>query len=162
MRSLTNRNAFGIGHDLLVEPPASRSHLFYFAFIGRSGHIRQRLVLLFHFIHSFFYFVLKIGLCFVVVWLASFLLLLGDSRCSHRLPPSSGAVLRPTTDSARGTPLSANGRRPKRSSHLLSGFVPPAKTIAGPWCGLRLKRARGTLWCHCTDEFYVSNRERSL
>ena len=111
---------------------------------------------------TLFFFFLKIGLCFVVFWLASFLSLLGDSRCSHKLPPSSGAVLRPATDSARGTPLSANGRRPKRSSHLLSGFVPPAKTIAGPWCGLRLKRARGTPWCHCTDEFYVSNREKSL
>jgi hypothetical protein len=44
--------------DLLIKPPASRlasrSHLFHFVFIGRSGHIRQRL-------HSLFFYRFEIG-----------------------------------------------------------------------------------------------------
>lgn len=67
------------------------------------------------------------------LWLASssFSSILGDSLYSHRLPPSSGAVLRLATNSALGTPSSANGRHPKRSSRLFWAMFGRRKRLRG-------------------------------
>ena len=130
---------FGIGHDLLVIPPL-HVPICSTSLLSSAGPV----------IASFFYFTpfthfVRFWLCFVVFWLASFSLPLGDWRYSHKLPPWFGAVLRLATDSARVTPLLANGRRPKRSFRLLSGSAPPAKTLAVPRYGPKLRRARGTI-----------------
>ncbi|KAI9432605.1 hypothetical protein H4582DRAFT_2192272 [Lactarius indigo] len=65
--------------------------------------------------------------------LAGFLLV--TSRRLAVLAQASTVVWNSPTPGDRfssGNTISANGRRPKRLSHPLSGSVPPAKTIAGP------------------------------